>query len=66
MEDYGIKLSIYSLQKRSKEIPSLLRSARDDCAARVAHTEREACQLVEAGYEFVCDFGGNNLFRKRK
>lgn len=38
----------------------------DDYAAKVAHTEQEACQLIEAGFEFVCNFCGNKLFRKRK
>jgi hypothetical protein len=38
----------------------------DDFTARVAHSEEEACQLIETGFEFVCDFGQNRLFRKRK
>jgi hypothetical protein len=38
----------------------------DDFTARVAHSEQESCQLIEAGFEFVCDFNGNKLFRKRK
>ncbi len=38
----------------------------DEWTARVAHNEEEACQLIEAGYEYVCDFGNNKLFRKRK
>jgi len=38
----------------------------DDFVARVAHSEEEACQLIEAGFEFVCDFGSHRIFRKRK
>jgi len=38
----------------------------DDYTARVAHSEVEACKLIEAGFEFVCDFNGNKLFRKLK
>ena len=38
----------------------------DEFSARVAHNEDEACQLIETGFEFVCDFNGNKLFRKRK
>jgi hypothetical protein len=38
----------------------------DEFSARVAHNEDEACQLIEIGYEFVCGFGDNKLFRKRK
>ena len=36
----------------------------DDYIARVAHSENEACKLIEAGFEFVCDFNGKKLFRK--
>jgi hypothetical protein len=38
----------------------------DEFSARVAHNEDEACQLIETGFEHVCDFNGNHLFRKRK
>jgi hypothetical protein len=38
----------------------------DDFAAVVAHSEEEACKLIEAGFEYVCDFNGNKIFRKRK
>ncbi|MCW4011133.1 MAG: site-specific integrase [Candidatus Bathyarchaeota archaeon] len=38
----------------------------DDFTAAVAHSEEEACKLIEGGFEFVCDFSGNKLFRKRK
>jgi integrase len=37
----------------------------DDFTAVVAHSE-EACKLVESGFEFVCDFNGNKIFRKLK
>ncbi len=37
----------------------------DDFTARVAHSEEESCQLIEAGFEFVCDFKGKKLFRKK-
>ena len=38
----------------------------DDFTATVAHSEEEACKLIEAGFEYVCDFGQNKLFRIRK
>ena len=38
----------------------------DEFSARVAHSEKEACQLIESGFQYVCDFDGNKLFRKRK
>jgi integrase len=37
-----------------------------DYVSKVAKTENEACVLIEAGFEFVCDFNGHKLFRKRK
>jgi integrase len=38
----------------------------DDFSAVVAHSEEEACKLIEAGFEYVCDFNGNKIFKKRK
>jgi integrase/recombinase XerD len=38
----------------------------DEFTARVAHSEQEACQLIETGFDYVCDFGDNKLFRRRK
>jgi integrase len=38
----------------------------DDFTATVAHSEEEACKLIEAGFEYICDFGVNKIFRKRK
>ena len=38
----------------------------DDFTAVVAYSEDEVCKLNEGGFEFVCDFNGNKLFRKRK
>ena len=33
---------------------------------RVARTVKEAKKLIEAGFEFVCEFNGAKLFRKSK
>ena len=38
----------------------------NEFTANVAHSEEEACKLVEAGFEYVCDFDRNKIFRKRK
>ena len=38
----------------------------EEFTARVAHSEEEVCQLIETGFEYVCDFNGNRIFRKRK
>jgi len=37
-----------------------------DYISKVAKTEAETCVLIEAGFDFVCDFDGHKLFRKRK
>ena len=34
--------------------------------SKVAKTEGETCVLMEAGFDFVCDFDGHKLFRKKK
>jgi len=38
----------------------------DDYIAKVAHSEQEVCQLLEAGFEYVCDYDRNKILRKRK
>jgi len=34
--------------------------------SKVAKTEKEICKLVEEGFEYVTDFEGAKVFRKRK
>ena len=34
--------------------------------SKVAKTQGEACELIDAGFDFVADFNGNKLFRKQK
>ena len=38
----------------------------DDYVAKVAESVEEACQLVEAGFEYVTEIEGVRIFRKRK
>jgi hypothetical protein len=38
----------------------------DEYTAKVAQSEKEACQLVEAGFEDVCNHDGNKIFKKQK
>ncbi len=33
---------------------------------KVAKTVERAAELIEAGFEYVCDIDGTKLFRKRK
>ena len=38
----------------------------DEFTGKVARSEQEALQLIETGFEYVCDYNDNKLFRKRK
>jgi integrase len=38
----------------------------DEFTVKVAMTLEEACELLEAGFEYVTDMDGHKLFRKRK
>jgi len=37
----------------------------EEYRAKVAKTEKQICQLVEAGFEYMCDFEDGKSFRKR-
>jgi len=38
----------------------------DDYVCKVAKTVKEASEVVEAGFDYVCEVEGYKLFRKRK
>ena len=38
----------------------------EEYISKVAKTVKEACQLIEAGFEYVTEIDGAKLFRKRK
>jgi hypothetical protein len=38
----------------------------DEYVAEVASSEKDVCQLVEAGFKYVCDYNRSKIFRKRK
>jgi len=38
----------------------------EHACAKAAYTKEEICELVEAGFEYVCDYRGNKIFKKRK
>lgn len=38
----------------------------DEYISKVANTVEEACKLVEAGFDYVCQINGVQIFRKRK
>lgn len=44
----------------------LIKTGSDDYHSATAKNIMEASKLIEAGFEFVCDYEGIKLFRKRK
>jgi len=38
----------------------------EDYTVKVAFNVEEACKLLEVGFEYVAEFEGKKLFRKRK
>jgi integrase len=34
--------------------------------SKVAKTEKDICALIDAGFEYVCDYNSDKIFRKRK
>lgn len=41
-------------------------AAEDEYNVKVAHDVKEACQLIETGFEYVTEMDGAKIFRKRK
>jgi hypothetical protein len=48
------------------QLEEALFQGEEDYISKVAKTEKQICQLVEAGFEYVTDFEGAKIFRKRK
>jgi len=44
----------------------LISIGEDAFVSRVAVTTREICELIDKGFEYVCDHNGAKIFRKRK
>jgi hypothetical protein len=38
----------------------------EEYTAKVATSEKEVCTLIEGRFEYVCDYDGSKVFRKRK
>jgi len=38
----------------------------EEYTVKIASSVEEACKLLEVGFEFVTEFDGKKLFRKRK
>jgi hypothetical protein len=44
----------------------LIEFEEDEFVCKVAKTVKEAGGLIENGFDFICEFDGARLFRKRK
>ncbi len=44
----------------------LINDDEEEYVSRVAKTTTEACALIDAGFEYVCDVQDDKIFRKRK
>jgi len=52
--------------RNTRKYTHLVKFDSDEYISKVARSVEEACSLVEAGFEYVCDFNGAKIFRKRK
>jgi integrase len=48
------------------QLEEALFQGEQDYISKVAKTEKEICSLIEAGFEYVTEFEGAKIFRKRK
>jgi hypothetical protein len=48
------------------QLEEALFQGEQDYISKIARTEKEICSLVEAGFEYVTEFDGTKIFRKRK
>ena len=52
--------------KNTLRYTQLVNFAQDEFVCKVASTAKQASELIEVGYEYVCEIEGTKLFRKRK
>jgi len=63
---YVMKLLGHKNIKNTLIYTQLINFEDDEYVCKVARTIEEAKQLIETGFEYVCDVDGAKLFRKRK
>jgi len=44
----------------------LIKVEEDEYVCKIAKTVEQATELIEAGFDYVCEIDGVKLFRKRK
>lgn len=55
-----------NLGTRTRYLAEELFKGEDEYVSKVAKNEKDICALVDAGFEYVCDFDEHKIFRKRK
>jgi integrase len=63
---YVMRLLGHKNIKNTLVYTQLIEFKDDEYICKVAKNVEEASPLIEAGFEYVCDFDGAKLFRKRK
>ncbi|MEM0253249.1 MAG: site-specific integrase [Candidatus Bathyarchaeia archaeon] len=63
---YVMRLLGHKNIKNTLIYTQLINFEKDEFICKVATSVEEAAELIETGFEFVCDFEGAKLFRKRK
>jgi hypothetical protein len=63
---YVMRLLGHKNIKNTVVYTQLLEFKEDEFVCKVAKTIQEASQLIEDGFEYICDFEDTKLFRKRK
>ena len=53
-------------QKNTLIYTQLIHFNDDEYTAKVAKSEKEICELVQLGFEYVCDYNSFKIFIKRK
>ena len=61
LEHHNINITLLYVQ-----LEETLFLGETDYISKVAKTEKEICSLIEAGFEYVIEFEGTKIFRKRK
>lgn len=67
----SIRLDFYFVANRFKFVKDplvalLINFDKVEYTFKIPRTVEEASQLIESGFDFVCDLDGCKLFRKRK
>ena len=63
---YVMKLLSHKNINNTLVYTQLVDFSEKEYVTKVAWTLEEACKLIEAGFEYVCEMEGAKIFRKRK